>query len=126
MSDYKTMPWSIKGVPESARNVAKEHASAAGMTMGAWLAQLINTAEGVTPTVLPKEATTPHTVEKNEATIPSKPTEDASNTELGQLVLKVAKRLAVLERDTAQFGAAFQDQLSDLRKRVAALENING
>ena len=123
MSDYKTMPWSIKGVPESVRHVAKEQAAAAGMTMGAWLAQLISTAGGVNPTVLPKSATTAQAAENNNTTGVVKAADEASNAELGQLVLKVAKRLAVLENDTAQFGGAFQDQLSDLRKRVTVLEN---
>ena len=125
MSDYKTMPWSIKGVPESVRTIAKEQAAAAGMTMGAWLAQVISTAGGVAPTVAPKVSAT-HAAENNNtavAPVAVKAAEEASNAELGQLVLKVAKRLAVLETDTAQFGSAFQDQLSDLRKRVAVLEN---
>ncbi len=126
MSDYKTMPWSIKGVPESVRTIAKEQAAAAGMTMGAWLAQVISTAGGVaTPAVVPVAQTSVvgRAAENNNTAVAAKPAEEASNAELGQLVLKVAKRLAVLENDTAQFGSAFQDQLSDLRKRIAVLEN---
>ncbi len=130
MSDYKTMPWSIKGVPESVRTIAKEQAAAAGMTMGAWLAQVISTAGGVAS--IPAIVTTPpvaqasvstRAAENNNTAIAAKPAEETSNAELGQLVLKVAKRLAVLENDTAQFGSAFQDQLSDLRKRMLVLEN---
>ncbi len=129
MSDYKTMPWSIKGVPESVRTIAKEQAAAAGMTMGAWLAQVISTAGGVTtPAVAPvtQENVAARAAENNNtavAPVAVKAAEEASNAELGRLVLKVAKRLAVLENDTAQFGSAFQDQLSDLRKRVSVLEN---
>ena len=123
MSDYKTMPWSIKGVPESARQIAKEQAAAAGMTMGAWLAQVINTAGGVATPAVAQTSVVGRAAENNNTAIAAKPADEASNAELGQLVLKVAKRLAVLESDTAQFGGAFQDQLSDLRKRVAVLEN---
>lgn len=129
MSDYKTMPWSIKGVPESVRTIAKEQAAAAGMTMGAWLAQVISTAGGVapsavaTPPAVAQTSVAARPAENNNTAIAAKPADEASNAELGQLVLKVAKRLAVLENDTAQFGSAFQDQLSDLRRRVAVLEN---
>lgn len=41
---HRPTPWSVKGVSREARRLAKSAAAEAGMPMGAWLTQAIETA----------------------------------------------------------------------------------
>ncbi len=123
------MPWSIKGVSDEARQIAREQAQAAGITMGAWLSDLIVAAaieDMAANTHLPQQAD-PATPQKS-ISVTQKSDGRATGehnmmeSELAQLVLTIAKRVATLEKDTASFAASFQDQLSLFRKSLQSLE----
>jgi hypothetical protein len=113
------MPWSVKGVSDEARAMAKARAQEAGVTIGAWLSQVIieSGQENHAPS---SRYNTPPTV-YTEMTLPHGVT-PAMLAELPHIVLAIAKRLATLENDTVEFAASFQDQLSDVRHKITHLQ----
>lgn len=52
-------PWSVKGVDKPAREAAKASAHRAGMTLGAWLTQLIEQATSEDEASTPSDETSP-------------------------------------------------------------------
>jgi hypothetical protein len=111
------MPWSVKGVSDEARARAKSLAQSNGQTMGVWLSELILSLEA-------EEEAAAHTAPS--VTVgPQQPGSDAAVAELAELMLALARRVATLEKDTAEFAASFQDQLSDLRYRLRRTEQAH-
>jgi hypothetical protein len=146
------MPWSVKGVSDEARALAKVKAAEAGQNIGAWLNEIIlNNTVGSTKeynpvfnglklhdfsgnyvddTVAPESAVVEtHKAESDdenpsvlETVLANQAKTKKANEDTLHLVLAMAQRLATLEKDTVGFAASFQDQLSDLRARVQRLE----
>jgi hypothetical protein len=145
------LPWSIKGISEEARSLAKVRAAQTGQTIGSWLNETIlahatnekivsGASEGIgegfsaeSTAVLPAGGRLPAaTLQKITILEQGHNKIRQTNEDLLQLTLKLAQRLAslektaerfeVLEKDTVGFAASFQDQLSDVRTRVQYLE----
>ncbi|MFN7901836.1 MAG: hypothetical protein ACK5O1_03255 [Holosporales bacterium] len=145
------LPWSIKGISEEARSLAKVRAAQTGQTIGAWLNETIlghatsekttsGNPEGIgegfssdTTAILPTGSRLPAATLQKIATLEQGHNKiRQTNEDLLQLTLKLAQRLAalekiaerfeILEKDTVGFAASFQDQLSDVRTRVQHLE----
>lgn len=124
------MPWSVKGVTDEARAIAKAKAQESGLTIGAWLSELIAAAEPETQQNM--LAALAQKVEENSHKNGQPQIKQATNAamaatyqELPYLVLALAKRVAALENDTVEFAASFQDQLSDLRNKVSTMQQHN-
>jgi hypothetical protein len=114
------MPWSVKGVSDEARAIAKMKAGECGQTIGAWLTDVImqqgagSVVSSTRPTVGMQPAA--HGTQNNTAQ------QNQAISELTRLLLALAKRVAVLEGDTVEFAASFQDQLSDIRRKVQVIQ----
>ncbi|MCE2965542.1 MAG: hypothetical protein LW855_07100 [Alphaproteobacteria bacterium] len=137
-----TMPWSVKGVSDEARAVAKVMAAQSGKTIGSWLNDVIVSAapeaavEADEQQAIAPQTPQPlaHTTAKVLEQTPSAAAQELldlqeqlkknqqTSGEVLQLVLRMAQRLAALEKDTVGFAASFQDQLSDVRGRLQRFE----
>jgi hypothetical protein len=119
------MPWSVKGVSDEARARAKALAQASGQTMGVWLSELILSLDGIEDlTVSGQPAVRQGVAEAVQIHVQSHAAE-AKVSELAELMLALARRVATLEKDTTEFAASFQDQLSDLRHRLRRTEQAH-
>ena len=116
------MPWSVKGVSDEARARANALAQASGQTMGVWLSDMILSMEQSE-----EQATPGHAAAAGKALMNGHhaPAADARTAELAELMLALARRIATLEKDTTEFAASFQDQLSDLRHRLRRTEQAH-
>lgn len=138
-----TMPWSVKGVSDEARAVAKVMAAQSGKTIGSWLNDVIVSAapeaaaeadEQPVSTALTSSAPAETFPQASAHATPAVAAQELldlqeqlkksqqTSGEVLQLVLRMAQRLAALEKDTVGFAASFQDQLSDVRGRLQRFE----
>jgi localization factor PodJL len=115
------MPWSVKGVTPEAREVAKLEAQKSGMTIGAWLSEVIVEAGKGGASRMSHNSNGTTAIYADMAALPPGIT-PAMLAELPHIVLAIAKRLANLENDTVEFAASFQDQLSDVRHKITTIQ----
>jgi hypothetical protein len=119
------MPWSVKGVSDEARARAKALAQASGQTMGVWLSDMILSMESGDEHAPPSHTSSQQNV-SGRLSAPVNGHHHAATdpkvSELAELMLALARRVATLEKDTTEFAASFQDQLSDLRYRLRRSE----
>ncbi|MGB5093696.1 MAG: hypothetical protein WBN97_10360, partial [Parvibaculum sp.] len=116
------IPWSVKGIEPEAREAAKQAARRSGLTLGAWLNQVIM--DSGTDEVAGEETTAPErdliSLTSNEATGLRDPLSDTDS------VRQVADRLSQSERRTAELARKLEQSLSQIAQRIdAATQPVN-
>lgn len=111
------IPWSVKGIEPEAREAAKQAARRSGLTLGAWLNQVIM--DSGTDEVTGEEASGPDrdliSLSSNEVAGLRDALPDANDN-----MRHVADRLAQSERRTAELAKKLEQSLSQITQRIEA------
>jgi hypothetical protein len=137
--DKANLPWSIKGISQEARHVAKDLAAEAGQPMGAWLSAVIHTisrleraeAAGDQPTPPPPAADLPAAAPIAADLIAAdliaaEPARSYDTADFGggrdELAI-LAQRIAKAERWTARSVGPLRQAIESITRRLDALEH---
>jgi hypothetical protein len=90
-----TTPWSVKGVSEDAKQTAKRLSQQSNKTMGSWLSDLI-------------------------LSQPSPATPQKSEKEMANLILVLAKRIAVLEKTVEEHVISTNQRLQNIENTAVS------
>ena len=99
----KATPWSVKGIDDATRAVAREAAQEAGLTLGAWIDRAILRHAGITPVPANDMADTGTGTEADPKTLETQVAVAEGRIEghlrpVGLAVARIAQRMVLLER----------------------------
>ncbi|MEQ8250369.1 MAG: SEL1-like repeat protein [Oceanibaculum nanhaiense] len=99
----KATPWSVKGIDDATRAVAREAAQEAGLTLGAWIDRAILRHAGITPVPANDMADTDVGAEADPQTLETQVAVAEGRIEghlrpVGLAVARIAQRMVLLER----------------------------
>jgi localization factor PodJL len=119
-----TSPWSVKGIDRDARAAAKLAARRSGLTLGAWLNQMIRETAGEQlrqygPRVEPAHAEPPPRVNGVAAAPVREHVPPAELQAIHETLQRLAQRMEAAETRTSGMVEPIADQLRDLRLQVS-------
>ncbi len=109
MADNKSKPWSVKGISDEVRSIAKKQARKSNCTMGEWLTKAILLAAGQ-PEQLANISETPQEKASEKPIV--------KDEHLAKVVLQLAERLSSLEKDHVESQAVINSKIETLRRYV--------
>jgi localization factor PodJL len=123
-----TSPWSVKGIDRDARAAAKLAARRSGLTLGAWLNQMIRETAGEQlrqfgPRVEPAHAEPPRV---NGAAAVREHVPPAELQAIHETLQRLAQRMEAAETRTSGMVEPIADQLRDLRLQVSEARGRSG
>lgn len=113
-SSNKTKPWSVKGISDEVRSIAKAEARKADCTMGEWLSRAILSAASLPAAGQSGQSGQLTKAPDKIAPLTGQPS--AKEEHLAKVVLQLAERLSSLEKDHVEGQAVTNSKIETLRR----------